>query len=43
MEFIELFEPIVINGELEVENRSVLPALEARRLTFKLDCLFLTE
>jgi len=27
MEFIKLFEPIVINGKLEVKNRIVLPAL----------------
>jgi 2,4-dienoyl-CoA reductase (NADPH2) len=27
MEFIKLFEPIVINGKLKVENRIVLPAL----------------
>ena len=27
MEFIKLFEPININGKLEVENRIVLPAL----------------
>ena len=27
MEFTKLFEPIVINGKLEVKNRIVLPAL----------------
>jgi 2,4-dienoyl-CoA reductase-like NADH-dependent reductase (Old Yellow Enzyme family) len=27
MEFIKLFEPIVLNGKLEVKNRIVLPAL----------------
>jgi 2,4-dienoyl-CoA reductase (NADPH2) len=27
MEFIKLFEPIVINGKFEVKNRIVLPAL----------------